>query len=56
MAAGFAQIRDLSMTTNAQGLAERIAGLHAAGLGRINISLDSLGCGALPPHDTRRGI
>lgn len=42
MAAGFAQIRDLSMTTNAQGLAERIAGLHAAGLGRINISLDSL--------------
>lgn len=42
MAAGFAQIRDLSMTTNAQGLAERIPGLHAAGLGRINISLDSL--------------
>ena len=42
MVAGFTQIRDLSMTTNAQGLADRIAGLHAAGLGRINISLDSL--------------
>ncbi len=35
-------IEDLSMTTNAQGLAARAAGLREAGLQRINISLDSL--------------
>jgi cyclic pyranopterin phosphate synthase len=35
-------IEDLSLTTNGQGLAERAAGLKAAGLSRINISLDSL--------------
>ncbi len=42
MTAGFPQIRDISMTTNAQGLADRLSALHAAGLRRINISLDSL--------------
>ena len=42
MTAGFPQIRDISMTTNAQGLADRLPALHAAGLRRINISLDSL--------------
>lgn len=42
MTASFPQIQDLCMTTNAQGLANRIAGLHHAGLKRVNISLDSL--------------
>lgn len=42
MISRFPQIRDLSMTTNAQGLADRIAQLHQLGLQRINISLDSL--------------
>jgi len=36
------QIEDLSMTTNGQGLAQRAAELKQAGLGRINLSLDSL--------------
>ena len=40
--AGFPQIDDLSLTTNAQGLAGRIAQLHRLGLQRVNISLDSL--------------
>jgi len=35
-------VEDLSMTTNGHLLAERCAGLIAAGLRRINISLDSL--------------
>jgi cyclic pyranopterin phosphate synthase len=35
-------IRDLTMTTNAQALAPRAAALKAAGLMRVNISLDSL--------------
>lgn len=35
-------VRDLCMTTNAQGLEGRIRGLHRAGLMRLNISLDSL--------------
>jgi cyclic pyranopterin phosphate synthase len=35
-------IRDLTMTTNAQDLASRAAGLKKAGLMRVNISLDSL--------------
>jgi cyclic pyranopterin phosphate synthase len=35
-------LSDLSVTTNGQGLAERAAGLAAAGLRRVNISLDSL--------------
>jgi len=35
-------IADLAMTTNAEGLAERAAGLKQAGLRRINVSLDSL--------------
>lgn len=35
-------IEDISMTTNGHHLAERCAGLIAAGLHRINISLDSL--------------
>lgn len=35
-------IRDLSLTTNGQGLAERAASLKTAGLMRINISLDTL--------------
>ena len=42
MAASFPQIKDLCMTTNAQGLEHRIADLHRAGLKRVNISLDSL--------------
>ncbi|MDR3148298.1 MAG: GTP 3',8-cyclase MoaA [Treponema sp.] len=37
-----AEIRDVAMTTNAQGLARRAAALKKAGLGRVNISLDSL--------------
>ncbi len=36
------EIDDLSMTTNGQLLAERVAGLASAGLQRVNISLDSL--------------
>ena len=35
-------VRDLSLTTNGFTLAERLDGLIAAGLDRINISLDSL--------------
>lgn len=35
-------VRDLSLTTNGYTLAERLDGLIAAGLDRINISLDSL--------------
>lgn len=42
MVSSFSQVYDLSMTTNAQGLAERAAELHRFGLKRINISLDSL--------------
>lgn len=42
MVSSFEQICDVSMTTNAQGLAERLDGLLKAGLCRINISLDSL--------------
>lgn len=38
-------VTDLSLTTNGQGLAERAAALKAAGLMRINISLDSLQAG-----------
>jgi cyclic pyranopterin phosphate synthase len=33
---------ETSMTTNAVGLARRAAGLAAAGLGRVNVSLDTL--------------
>ncbi len=36
------QIEDLSMSTNGQGLAERVAELKQAGLHRVNLSLDSL--------------
>ncbi|HPR34828.1 MAG TPA: GTP 3',8-cyclase MoaA [Anaerolineaceae bacterium] len=36
------KIRDISLTTNAQMLAEYAAGLKQAGLDRVNISLDSL--------------
>jgi cyclic pyranopterin phosphate synthase len=35
-------VQDLSMTTNGHQLSERVEGLAAAGLRRINISLDSL--------------
>jgi GTP 3',8-cyclase len=35
-------VRDLSMTSNGHGLADRVPRLVAAGLRRINISLDSL--------------
>ena len=42
MVASFPEIRDLSITTNAQGLAERLPALRRAGLQRVNISLDSL--------------
>ena len=40
--AGAAKLKDLSMTTNAQMLAGRAGALKAAGLRRLNISLDSL--------------
>ncbi|MDY3619513.1 GTP 3',8-cyclase MoaA [Agathobaculum sp.] len=36
------EVADLCMTTNAQGLENRVADLRCAGLGRLNISLDSL--------------
>ena len=35
-------IKDISLTTNAQDLANQAAGLRAAGLDRVNVSLDSL--------------
>jgi cyclic pyranopterin phosphate synthase len=35
-------VRDLALTTNGFNLEERAAGLRAAGLGRVTISLDSL--------------
>ena len=35
-------LKDLALTTNAFNLAERAAGLKAAGLGRVTVSLDSL--------------
>lgn len=35
-------IADIALTTNGQQLAEFAAGLKAAGLGRVNVSLDSL--------------
>ena len=35
-------VRDLALTTNAYNLAERAAGLKAAGLDRVTVSLDSL--------------
>lgn len=35
-------IKDISLTTNAQELANQAAGLKAAGLYRVNVSLDSL--------------
>jgi GTP 3',8-cyclase len=37
-----AGVKDLALTTNAYNLAERAAGLKAAGLGRVTVSLDSL--------------
>lgn len=40
--AALPQVEDLSMTTNGYLLADLAADLHAAGLDRINISLDSL--------------
>lgn len=42
LVADLPQITDLSMTTNAQSLAERLHGLCMSGLRRVNISLDSL--------------
>lgn len=42
MISSYPQIKDLSMTTNGQGLESRLHALHAAGLHRVNISLDSL--------------
>jgi cyclic pyranopterin phosphate synthase len=36
------EIQDLALTTNGQGLAPRARALKRAGLGRVNISLDSL--------------
>src|ERR687889_662810 len=35
-------VKDLALTTNAYTLAERAAGLKAAGLQRVTVSLDSL--------------
>ena len=42
MVSGYIQIQDLSMTTNAHGLCDRIQQLHQSGLQRVNISMDSL--------------
>jgi cyclic pyranopterin phosphate synthase len=42
MLAGEPSVRDLSLTTNGLLLAEQAAGLAAAGLARVNVSLDSL--------------
>jgi cyclic pyranopterin phosphate synthase len=42
MVAGIPSLRDLALTTNGFNLAERAAGLKAAGLDRVTISLDSL--------------
>lgn len=53
MISTFSQIQDLSMTTNAQGLADRVGELHRLGLQRINISLDSLN--AQRYHSMTRG-
>ena len=38
-------LSDICLTTNASRLAEKVAALHAAGLNRINISLDTLDAG-----------
>jgi cyclic pyranopterin phosphate synthase len=40
--AGLSGIEDLSLTTNGSLLAGQIGGLHAAGLRRINLSMDTL--------------
>lgn len=40
--AQYPEIEDICMTTNAQGLSERLPELRNAGLKRINISMDSL--------------
>ncbi len=40
--ASYSEIKDISITTNAQGLSDRIPELKEAGLKRINVSLDSL--------------
>lgn len=42
MIAGVAGVRELAMTTNGVLLADRAAELHAAGLGRLTVSLDTL--------------
>src|SRR5205807_369371 len=42
MLAAKRRLRDLALTTNAVLLAERAASLHAAGLHRITVSLDTL--------------
>lgn len=42
MISQYPQVHDLSMTTNAQGLEDRVGALHRAGLKRVNISMDSL--------------
>ncbi len=42
MLAGVAGIRELALTTNGVLLADRAADLHAAGLGRLTVSLDTL--------------
>ena len=42
MLAGIDGLRDLAMTTNGSRLAEMASDLHAAGLSRVTVSLDSL--------------
>src|SRR5947208_14671094 len=47
------QIPDVSMTTNGSMLAKRAEGLRAAGLKRVNVSVDSLDPAAV--RDIRKG-
>jgi len=47
------QLPDVSLTTNGSMLAERAAPLRAAGLKRVNVSVDSLDPGEF--HEIRRG-
>ena len=49
-------ISDLSLTTNGVLLAEEAARLKAAGIGRINISLDTLEARPIPRHHAARSL
>ena len=49
-------IRDIALTTNGILLAEQAAALHAAGLGRLNISLDTLSEATFERISRRKGL